>query len=95
MNQQNQRVFFPRIEIRRPDDKALERDLVLGRIPESLGLPHLYMADGIADPHFTAQEIDNVIEFATATGTKFDKKLDARKGENDFWTNAVIEAARK
>ena len=53
------------------------------------------MTDGIATPHFTTTGIANVIEFAAATGTKFDKTLDAKTGENDFWTNAIIDAAKK
>src|SRR3546814_10683931 len=53
------------------------------------------MTDGIANPRFTAADIANVIAFASETGTKFDKPLDAKKGENDFWTNAIIDAAKK
>lgn len=53
------------------------------------------MTDGIATPQFSVQGIANVIGFAADTGTKFDQPLDAKAGEGKFWTNAIIDAARK
>jgi NitT/TauT family transport system substrate-binding protein len=39
--------------------------------------------------------IDYLLKFSAATGAALEKRLDAAKGEGDFWTNRFVEAARK
>jgi hypothetical protein len=54
------------------------------------------LKDGV-DKHgrMSVASIDYLLKFSRATGTALEKRLDAAKGEGDFWTNRFIDQALK
>jgi hypothetical protein len=54
------------------------------------------MKDGVANlGRFAPAEIAALIAFATQTGGEAERQLDAGRGEGEFWSNALVEAAQR
>jgi NitT/TauT family transport system substrate-binding protein len=54
------------------------------------------LKDGVdRQGRMSVASIDYLLKFSAATGAALDRRLDAAKGENDFWTNRFIDMALK
>jgi len=52
------------------------------------------LKDGVdRQGRMSVASIDYLLKFSAATGAALEKRLDAARGENDFWTNRFIEQA--
>jgi NitT/TauT family transport system substrate-binding protein len=66
-------------------------------------VPEPVIADAVASlkdgvdrqGRMSVASIDYLLKFSAATGAALDRRLDAAKGENDFWTNRFIDMALK
>jgi NitT/TauT family transport system substrate-binding protein len=67
------------------------------KVPEPVILDSVQsLKDGV-DKHgrMSVASIDYLLKFSNATGAGLEKRLDAAKGEGDFWTNRFIDQALK
>jgi ABC-type nitrate/sulfonate/bicarbonate transport system substrate-binding protein len=76
--------------------KAIQQKFY-AKVPEPVILAAVEsLKDGV-DKHgrMSVASIDYLLKFSRATGTALEKRLDAAKGEGDFWTNRFIDQALK
>ena len=67
------------------------------KVPEPVILDAVEsLKDGVdKQGRMSVASIDYLLKFSNATGAGLEKRLDAAKGEGDFWTNRFIDQARK
>ncbi len=54
------------------------------------------MKDGVArQGQLTVADINALLTFAAQTGGEAERRLDAARGQGEFWSNALVEAARR
>jgi NitT/TauT family transport system substrate-binding protein len=63
--------------------------------PEVIAKAVESMANGILDPRFGDAQIASALAFTADTGGQLQTQLEAAAGSGRFWTNEIVDAARK